>query len=144
MATGRVLPWSPRYLTTRLRRLAGIMLAIYAVCVFPANIKHAFEGIHVPPVPEGGWYHGPRLIVQPVLVWWARFVRRPSSGRGGNIARIKGHAETGPAVKTPPVPTVLGNCNSSGAVASLDALPAPPKHLTRCLRNQVQPFTIKS
>ena len=32
-------------LTRRLRRLAGILLAIYAVCVFPANIKHAVESI---------------------------------------------------------------------------------------------------
>jgi uncharacterized membrane protein len=60
-------------LTKRLRRLAGIMLGIYAVCVFPANIKHAFEGVHVPPLPDGWWYHGPRLIMQPVLVWWALF-----------------------------------------------------------------------
>ena len=28
-------------LTTRLRRFAGIMLALYALCVWPANIKHA-------------------------------------------------------------------------------------------------------
>ena len=52
---------------------AGIMLALYAVCVFPANIKHAAEGIHVPPLPDGWWYHGPRLAFQPVLVWWALF-----------------------------------------------------------------------
>jgi uncharacterized membrane protein len=60
-------------LTKRLRRLAGVMLAVYAVCVFPANLKHALEGIHVPPLPDGWWYHGPRLIMQPVLVWWALF-----------------------------------------------------------------------
>jgi uncharacterized membrane protein len=57
----------------RLRRLAVVMFAIYALCVFPANIKHAFEGIHVSPLPDGWWYHGPRLIMQPVLVWWALF-----------------------------------------------------------------------
>ena len=60
-------------LTERLRRLAGIMLALYAVCVFPANIKHAVEGIDLPPVPDSWWYHGPRLACQPVLVWWALF-----------------------------------------------------------------------
>jgi uncharacterized membrane protein len=60
-------------MTRRLRRLAGVMLALYAVCVFPANIKHALEGIHVPPVPDGWWYHAPRLALQPVLVWWALF-----------------------------------------------------------------------
>jgi uncharacterized membrane protein len=56
-----------------LRRLAGIMLALYAVAVFPANLKHAFEGIDLPPVPDTWWYHAPRLAFQPVLVWWALF-----------------------------------------------------------------------
>ncbi len=54
-------------------RLAGVMLALYAVCVYPANIKHAVEGIHVPGLPDGWWYHGPRLALQPVLVWWSLF-----------------------------------------------------------------------
>ena len=60
-------------LTVRLRWLAGVMLALYAVFVFPANVKHAIEGIHLPPVPDSWWYHGPRLLLQPVLVWWALF-----------------------------------------------------------------------
>jgi uncharacterized membrane protein len=60
-------------LTRRLRRLAGVMLALYALCVLPANIKHAIDGIHLPPVPDSWWYHGPRLLMQPVLVWWALF-----------------------------------------------------------------------
>jgi uncharacterized membrane protein len=60
-------------MTRRLRRLAGVMLALYAVCVFPANIKHALEGIHVAALPDSWWYHGPRLALQPVLVWWALF-----------------------------------------------------------------------
>jgi uncharacterized membrane protein len=58
---------------TRLRWLAGIMLALYAVCVFPANIKHAIDGIRLPPVPDSWLYHGPRLALQPMLVWWALF-----------------------------------------------------------------------
>ena len=66
------------------------MLALYAVCVFPANIKHAFEGIDVPQLPHSWWYHGPRLLAQPVLVWWALFAagvtdwpfgRRHASGK---------------------------------------------------------------
>jgi uncharacterized membrane protein len=60
-------------LSTRLRRLAGCMLALYAICVLPANIKHAIDGVHLPPVPDSWWYHGPRLALQPVLVWWALF-----------------------------------------------------------------------
>lgn len=60
-------------LTNSLRRLAGVMLALYAVCVFPANIKHAIEGVQLPGIPSSWWYHGPRLAMQPVLVWWALF-----------------------------------------------------------------------
>jgi uncharacterized membrane protein len=60
-------------LVGRTQRLAGIMLALYAVCVFPANVKHAVEAINLPPMPNTWWYHGPRLALQPVLVWWALF-----------------------------------------------------------------------
>ena len=60
-------------LTHRLRRAAGIGLALYAVCVFPANIKHAFEGLPAGQVQLNWWYHGPRLALQPVIVWWALF-----------------------------------------------------------------------
>ncbi|HEY1542641.1 MAG TPA: hypothetical protein VGG01_09545 [Xanthobacteraceae bacterium] len=60
-------------LWSRTARLAGIMLALYAACVFPANIKHAIEGIQVPDIPNSWWYHGPRLAFQPVFVWWALF-----------------------------------------------------------------------
>jgi uncharacterized membrane protein len=60
-------------LIPRLRRMAGVMLALYAVCVFPANIKHAVDGIQLPPMSDSWWYHGPRLAFQPVLVWWALF-----------------------------------------------------------------------
>jgi uncharacterized membrane protein len=60
-------------LAPRLRRWAGIMLALYAVCVFPANIKHAIDGIQLPGVPSSWWYHAPRLAMQPVIVWWALF-----------------------------------------------------------------------
>jgi uncharacterized membrane protein len=54
-----------------LRRWAGIGLALYAVCVFPANLHHAFDGVTVPGLPSSWWYHGPRLALQPVLVWLA-------------------------------------------------------------------------
>lgn len=60
-------------LTRRLRRIAGLMLALYAICVFPANLRHAFAGIDAPPIPSSWWYHGPRLLFQPVFVWWALF-----------------------------------------------------------------------
>lgn len=63
-------------LTRRFRRVAGMMLALYAVCVYPANIKHAIEGIPIGGVQLGWWYHAPRLAFQPVLVWWALFAGR--------------------------------------------------------------------
>jgi uncharacterized membrane protein len=55
------------------RRLAGVMLAIYAVCVWPANIYQALWHVRAPPLPDSWWYHGPRIAFQPVLVWWALF-----------------------------------------------------------------------
>ena len=66
--SGRAALLGPRW-----RGIAGIMLALYALCVFPANIKHAFEGIQVAGLPASWWYHAPRLALQPVIVWWALF-----------------------------------------------------------------------
>ena len=60
-------------LIPRWRRLSGSMLALYAGCVFPANIKHAIDGTALLPFAESWWYHGPRLAMQPVIVWWALF-----------------------------------------------------------------------
>ena len=60
-------------LSRRLRRTAGVAFALYAVCVFPANIKHAFVGVPAGQLQLSWWYHGPRLALQPVLVWWALF-----------------------------------------------------------------------
>lgn len=54
-----------------LRRAAGIGLALYAICVFPANINQAIYNIPLGGEHFGWWYHGPRLLFQPVLVWWA-------------------------------------------------------------------------
>jgi uncharacterized membrane protein len=59
---------------SRLRYAAGIGLAAYAVCVYPANIKHALEGIALGGEVQSWWYHGPRLAFQPVFVWWALWV----------------------------------------------------------------------
>jgi uncharacterized membrane protein len=55
------------------RKWAGIALAVYAVCVWPANFKHAIEAIDIPPIPSSWWYHAPRLALQPAIVWWALF-----------------------------------------------------------------------
>jgi uncharacterized membrane protein len=55
------------------RWLAGLMLALYAIAVFPVNIKHAIYGPAVPGIANMWLYHGPRLLLQPVLVWWALY-----------------------------------------------------------------------
>ena len=60
-------------LTSRLRAVAGILMAIYAICVWPANFKHAIDGINIPYISSSWWYHAPRLAFQPVIVWWALF-----------------------------------------------------------------------
>jgi uncharacterized membrane protein len=57
----------------RLRLAAGWALAAYAVCVFPANINHAVNNIAMDGTQMSWWYHGPRLLFQPVFVWWALY-----------------------------------------------------------------------
>lgn len=57
----------------RLRWWAGVMLAAYAVCVYPANIKHAVDHVTIAGTTLGLWYHIPRLAFQPVIIWWALF-----------------------------------------------------------------------
>jgi uncharacterized membrane protein len=58
-------------LIPRLRKFAGLMLALYALCVFPANIKQAFwmGGAH--PSAWRWLYHGPRMVAQPLIIWWS-------------------------------------------------------------------------
>jgi len=56
------------------RPAAAVGLALYALCVWPANINHAVNDIAIGGVRLGWWYHGPRLILQPLLIWlplWA-------------------------------------------------------------------------
>jgi uncharacterized membrane protein len=58
----------------QLRKAAGIGLAAYAVCVFPANINHAINNIALGGQSLGWGYHGPRFLMQPLLVWLALWV----------------------------------------------------------------------
>src|SRR3569623_2048330 len=55
-------------LRTRCRGLAAVMLALFAACVFPANIKHAIDGLAYGRNFLGWVYHGPRLLFQPVIM----------------------------------------------------------------------------
>jgi uncharacterized membrane protein len=63
-------------LTPPLRHWAGIALAVYSLCVWPANFKHALEGIQIAQIPSTWWYHGPRLAMQPIIIWWSLFCGR--------------------------------------------------------------------
>jgi uncharacterized membrane protein len=62
-AIGLLIPWT--------RRAAAIGLALYALCVWPANLNHALNDIPLGGVRLGWWYHVPRLALQPAIVWWA-------------------------------------------------------------------------
>jgi uncharacterized membrane protein len=57
------------------RPVAGIGLALYALCVWPANFNHALGNIAFPGgEPLSWWYHGPRLAAQPLIIWLALWV----------------------------------------------------------------------
>ncbi len=61
-------------LIPRVRRWAGMGLALYCVAVYPANVHHALAHIAVNGTTLGAGYHIPRLLLQPVFVWtclWA-------------------------------------------------------------------------
>lgn len=55
------------------RRSAGLMLALYALCVFPANVVHATDALASAGAGLSLLYHGPRLALQPAIIWWALF-----------------------------------------------------------------------
>jgi uncharacterized membrane protein len=59
--------------TRPLRWWAGLALALYSLCVWPANIKHAVEGLDIAGIPSSWWYHGPRLAAQPLIIWCALY-----------------------------------------------------------------------
>jgi uncharacterized membrane protein len=59
--------------TKPLRWWAGVAFAVYAICVWPANFKHAIDGINLPHMPSSWYYHAPRLAFQPVIIWWALY-----------------------------------------------------------------------
>ena len=83
------VPWAPQVIVvtgvlellgsvalltrTPLRWWAGVALALYALCVWPANFKHALDGTALPYVGSSWLYHVPRLALQPVLIWWALY-----------------------------------------------------------------------
>ncbi|OWK30697.1 hypothetical protein SPMU_16860 [Sphingomonas mucosissima] len=82
-AVGLVQPWSPR-----LRRAAGWGFAAYALCVWPANVNHLIMDMARPDGGLGWAYHGPRMLLQPVLIWAALW----SAGCSGGGSRRRRRA----------------------------------------------------
>ncbi|MEO7248016.1 MAG: DoxX family protein [Novosphingobium sp.] len=57
-----------------LRRAAGWGLALYALCVWPANYNHMLIDMARPDHGAGLGYHLPRLAAQPLIIWLALWV----------------------------------------------------------------------
>jgi uncharacterized membrane protein len=70
-AIGLVQPFSKP-----LRRAAGCGLALYALCVWPANINHLLIDMAKADGGLGLAYHVPRMLAQPVIIWLAWWVSR--------------------------------------------------------------------
>ena len=68
-AAGLIQPWFPA-----LRRAAGWGLALYALCVWPANFNHMMIDMARPDHGAGLGYHLPRLAAQPLVIWLALWV----------------------------------------------------------------------
>ena len=69
-----------------LRQAAGIGLALYALCVWPANINHFAMDMARADGGLGLGYHIPRMIIQPILIWlalWVADVPMPWARKGG-------------------------------------------------------------
>ena len=65
-AAGLVQGWS-----RDIRIAAGAGLALYALCVWPANVHHMMLDLAREDGGLGLAYHVPRLLFQPVLIWLA-------------------------------------------------------------------------
>lgn len=65
-AVGLLQPFWPK-----LRQAAGIGLALYALCVWPANIHHMMMYLDGAIDGPSMAYHVPRMIAQPIIIWLA-------------------------------------------------------------------------
>lgn len=68
-AIGLVQPFSKP-----LRQAAGCGLALYALCVWPANINHFALDMAKADGGLGLGYHVPRMFAQPAIIWLALWV----------------------------------------------------------------------
>lgn len=70
-AAGLVQPFSKP-----VRLAAGWALALYALCVWPANINHFVLDMARTDGGLGLAYHVPRMFAQPLIIWLAWWVSR--------------------------------------------------------------------
>lgn len=68
-AIGLIQPFKPR-----LRQAAGMGLALYALCVWPANMNHFAMDLAREDGGLGLAYHIPRMVAQPIIIWLALWV----------------------------------------------------------------------
>lgn len=68
-AIGMLQPFSKQ-----LRKAASIGLALYALCVWPANINHFVLDMARDDGGLGLGYHVPRMIAQPIIIWLSLWV----------------------------------------------------------------------
>ncbi|UNK80042.1 hypothetical protein MNQ96_02790 [Sphingopyxis granuli] len=62
-----------------LRNPAAWALAVYFVCVFPANIKNAIKCLDADGLPSARAYYWFRLLLQPIAVWWPLYAAEITS-----------------------------------------------------------------
>jgi uncharacterized membrane protein len=75
-------------LVPRTRRLAGIMLAVFFVCVLPANINAAWQGIRIPGLEAPDWVYWARIPLQAVVCWWALYAACVINWPGGPASTV--------------------------------------------------------
>ncbi len=83
-AIGLIQPFS-----RPVRQAAGIGLAVYALCVWPANINHFAMDMAKADGGLGLGYHIPRMFAQPIIIWlalwtgdvWVKRVREAAFNR---------------------------------------------------------------
>ncbi len=63
-----------QWFSPSLRRAAGWGLALYALCVWPANMHHFALDMAKPDGGLGLAYHVPRMFAQPAIIWLALWV----------------------------------------------------------------------
>ena len=78
-------PWS-----RKLRQAGGIGLALYALCVWPANFNHMMMDMASADGGFGMAYHVPRMIAQPIIIWLALWCGRVTDWPFKRRARRRG------------------------------------------------------